>query len=222
MMDNTCAGENKGALLQVPNASDAPGNENTTSVYAVDNRRLTGELDQLQSEASIFTLNREDSKVNNFIGIQNSCSERFQQEAANQHMQAQNQPNEMSQVDIPMYVKETTSTERNPDQIVSASVLCHSLKATNEIYPMGNVKDKFSGGERMHLNAPDSGMDLAKVNSGFRMFNSRLRLMPGSYFFLSYSSDVTSILSIIGGSQFRKKSERTRWNCFWDLPTSIL
>lgn len=161
-MDNTCAGESKGALCQLPNSSSSLGNANISSGYAVDNWKLTVEPDQLQSEASIFTSSNEDLKVNNFMGHRNCYNERSQQEA-NQRKQAQDQSNEMSQVDIPMHIKETTITERNPDQSVSASVLHHSLYASNQLYPLENVKDKFPGGEHGHLNASDTGMKLAKV-----------------------------------------------------------
>ncbi|KAK4766916.1 hypothetical protein SAY86_014667 [Trapa natans] len=157
-------GENEGAPCQFPNASNSLVNENINSVYVVDNSRLTGELDQLQSEVSIFASSNEDLKVNNSMGIQNSYSQRSQQEA-NQHKQSLDQSNKISQVDIPMYIKETATTERNPDQIMSAGLVHHSLYFTNQIYPLEDVKGKLSASENGQLHASDIGTNLVKESA---------------------------------------------------------
>lgn len=137
------------------------------SAHAVDNWSSTGGLDQLQSDASISTLARQNSKMDNFTCIQNSSIESFQQ-VPHQHVQAQNQPKTMSQAYVPMYDKENASTERNSNQNISASILHYPFKASNEIYPVGNVMDKVTGLEHGHLNASDMDTNLAKVDSGFK------------------------------------------------------
>ncbi|OWM64532.1 uncharacterized protein LOC116207521 [Punica granatum] len=156
-------GQNNEVIYKTPNASGALANAN--SVCTVDGWRLAGGQDQLQSAASIFSSNKEDSKPNNFMGIQKLSTERSQQEAS-QHLHAYSQPNASSQVGIPMHDMGNTSTERNSDQNISASVLHHPLKAVNEAYT--EDKDKFSGVEHGHLNASDIATNLAKesANSG--------------------------------------------------------